>query len=574
MHDHQATSSTEAVDGPDDRRAASSTTVAAHPRPGAPCAARTAGRRLGRVDLRASTPTRWPGPPPASQALGRRARRPGRADDAQHPRVPLPRPGRRCSAAPPRSRSTTRRRPSRSPTWPATARRRSAIVEDVGFLERFLKVRDELPDLERIVVLDDPDGWRPRTSSLGRRCSTATTRSTSTRPPRDLHARHLATVIYTSGTTGPPKGVMLTHYNVVLDRRELPAPARHRAGRASGPSPTCRWRTSPSACRRHYLAAHGRLRGHHLPRRPAQIAAYAREVRPADHVRRAPGVGEDPRRRAGRAGRRPRQEGASSTRPSPPPSRSSSAGRWATATDEDDATCDVPRRGRLRGRPRAGRPRRSSSSPSPAPRRSRAELLSWYRAIGVPLSEIYGMSESTGPMTWEPYRVKAGHGRRAPSPASRCSSADDGEVVLPGRQRLPRLPRRPREDRRGARRRRLAPLRRHRRVRRRGLPAHRRPQEGADHHRRAARTSAPPTSRRRSRSIPLVGQACAIGDKRPFVVAPWSCSTPRWRRRGPRSTGIEVDVARRPGRRTPRWCAEVERGVERGHGRGSTTPSG
>jgi long-chain acyl-CoA synthetase len=37
-----------------------------------------------------------------------------------------------------------------------------------------------------------------------------------------------------------------------------------------------------------------------------------------------------------------------------------------------------------------------------------AELISWYRAIGVPLSEIYGMSETTGPMTWEPTRVTFG----------------------------------------------------------------------------------------------------------------------------------------------------------------------
>jgi long-chain acyl-CoA synthetase len=37
-----------------------------------------------------------------------------------------------------------------------------------------------------------------------------------------------------------------------------------------------------------------------------------------------------------------------------------------------------------------------------------AELLSWFRAIRVPLSEIYGMSESSGPMTWTARRVKPG----------------------------------------------------------------------------------------------------------------------------------------------------------------------
>jgi long-chain acyl-CoA synthetase len=60
-----------------------------------------------------------------------------------------------------------------------------------------------------------------------------------------------------------------------------------------------------------------------------------------------------------------------------------------------------------------------------------AELISWYRAIGVPLSEIYGMSESTGPMTWEPTRVKAGTVGVA-FPGTDCFLAEDGEVCIRG----------------------------------------------------------------------------------------------------------------------------------------------
>ena len=67
--------------------------------------------------------------------------------------------------------------------------------------------------------------------------------------------------------------------------------------------------------------------------------------------------------------------------------------------------------------------------------------------------------------------------------------------------------------------RRLAALRRHRRDRRRRLPQDRRPQEGADHHRRAARTSARPTSRPRSRRSRSSARPCAIGDNRKFVSA-------------------------------------------------------
>ena len=36
-----------------------------------------------------------------------------------------------------------------------------AVVEDIELLERFLKVRPELPRLRHVVVLDDPDGLAP-----------------------------------------------------------------------------------------------------------------------------------------------------------------------------------------------------------------------------------------------------------------------------------------------------------------------------------------------------------------------------------------------------------------------------
>ncbi|MCB1005135.1 MAG: AMP-binding protein, partial [Acidimicrobiales bacterium] len=88
-----------------------------------------------------------------------------------------------------------------------------AVVEDIGFLERFLKVRDELPDLAHLVVLNDPDGLAGP--------DVHTYASLLEHEPVDLEAAaaratpdHLATLIYTSGTTGPPKGVMLTHRNI------------------------------------------------------------------------------------------------------------------------------------------------------------------------------------------------------------------------------------------------------------------------------------------------------------------------------------------------------------------------
>ena len=36
------------------------------------------------------------------------------------------------------------------------------------------------------------------------------------------------------------------------------------------------------------------------------------------------------------------------------------------------------------------------------------EMLEWFRAIGIPLAEVYGLSETTGPMTFAAFEVKPG----------------------------------------------------------------------------------------------------------------------------------------------------------------------
>ena len=94
-----------------------------------------------------------------------------------------------------------------------------------------------------------PAGWPAPTSSPTRRCST-TSRPTSSPPRRSSPPHALATIIYTSGTTGPPKGVMITHVNADIHRRE-PDPNDRQAPRGASPasawSRTCRWPTSPSA---------------------------------------------------------------------------------------------------------------------------------------------------------------------------------------------------------------------------------------------------------------------------------------------------------------------------------------
>jgi long-chain acyl-CoA synthetase len=96
-----------------------------------------------------------------------------------------------------------------------------AIVEDAGFLAKFREVRDQLPKLRRVIVMapasDGRDDWVMSWDEL-----LALGRAEDERDPaafarhwQQVKADDLATLIYTSGTTGPPKGVMDTHRQVL-----------------------------------------------------------------------------------------------------------------------------------------------------------------------------------------------------------------------------------------------------------------------------------------------------------------------------------------------------------------------
>ena len=128
----------------------------------------------------------------------------------------------------------------------------------------------------------------------------------------------------------------------------------------------------------------------------------------------------------------------------------------------------VPRRRRVRQRARAGRARRGASPRSPARRRSRAPILEWFNAIGVPLSRDlrHERVERTDDVV---ARTQQARLRRPGDPRLRGDDRRRRRGHLPRRQRVPGLLRAARQDGRDAHRR-LAAHRRHRRDRRRRLP--------------------------------------------------------------------------------------------------------
>jgi len=307
------------------------------------------------------------------------------------------------------------------------AEARVAIVEDGGFLDRILKVRAELPLLERIYVVEPPEGPLPDgvhpASELLEQGSADLAELAAATDPDDI-----ATLIYTSGTTGPPKGVMISQYNVVYTIEILKRsiefdaflgmrvvsylPMAHIAERAVS----------------HYQ---GMILGYsvYCCPDPNQLTMYLKEVHPqlAFGVPRVwekiyngvnAALAADPERKA------QFDEGVNAAIEI---RRSNLDGDF---TDEQQATLDfLDSVAFANVRALVGldaiKLAITGAAPIPVP------VLEWFNAIGVPLAEIYGMSETTGPMTFSPERPKIGTvGRGCHGMEVRI--ADDGEVVCRG----------------------------------------------------------------------------------------------------------------------------------------------
>jgi long-subunit acyl-CoA synthetase (AMP-forming) len=270
-----------------------------------------------------------------------------------------------------------------------------AVVEDRAQLDKLLRVRAELPALRAVVLMDgDPQGepgvlaWR----ELVERGEKGSEQKLEER----LAAQTLdgvCTLIYTSGTTGPPKAVMITHRNLTWTSETV----RRMLG-GLGPDDNI-----ISYLPLSHIAE--QLMSLHIPMSFGGCSWFAegldklgdnlREVRPTAFLG-VPRVWEKIQSRIV----------AAAAANSPLKRR---IGAWARAVGLRGGYADqrgerrpllYPLANRLvfsKVRERLGldRCRLAITSTAPIPR----STLEFFLSLGIPLLEVWGMSEATGPAT-------------------------------------------------------------------------------------------------------------------------------------------------------------------------------
>jgi long-chain acyl-CoA synthetase len=298
------------------------------------------------------------------------------------------------------------------------------IVEDDSFLARFEPVRANLPELGTLGVLEPGEKDHDFTwDDLMAADPIDLDQAASEGDPADL-----ATIIYTSGTTGPPKGVMISNRNVLFVAEALRTlmPIEDFAGkRVVSYLPMAHIAERAVS---HYQQA---VLGYEVSCCPeaGKIAAYCAEVKPhvlfgvprvweKIHGGLMAAIGADPEKA------KQFEEAVEAARPI------ALRRSWGTATDDDEKTwafLDEVAFKPVRQMLGLDDLFAAVTGAAPIP----PELLGWFRAIGVPISEVYGMSENTGAMTWTPEKIKPGTVGPA-IPGTEVAIAPDGEVICRG----------------------------------------------------------------------------------------------------------------------------------------------
>ena len=240
----------------------------------------------------------------------------------------------------------------------------------------------------------------------------------------------LLTLIYTSGTTGPPKGVQLTHANMVAGIRGFDEVISFPdEGRVVSWLPMAH--IAERACS-HYLPMFVGFSTTCCPN-PREVVAYLPEVRPSWFFA-VPRIWEK-LKAAIEAGIEAEQDAARQE-----------ATRWALDVGlrkvraeqagepvgeelaAEHARADELVLSKIRARLGLDAVESVNVGAAPTPR----EVIEFFHALGIPVAELWGMSETTGYGACNPpERIKIGT-VGPPSPGAEIRLADDGEVLIRG----------------------------------------------------------------------------------------------------------------------------------------------
>ena len=314
-----------------------------------------------------------------------------------------------------------------------------AVLEGREFMERFEKVKADLPALERIVLIEDAADfsdydWVSAWADLRQRGRTALATENGRTEFEQRIARvkseDLATLVYTSGTTGPPKGVMITHRNVVWTCASLDRTGQYPTGlRAISYLPFAH---SLERLATHYLSIYKAAHIYFCPE-VLEVFNVAPEVRP-DAFAGVPRLWEKLR------------AGILSALAEEPNDRrrkivlaAIEAGRQAARLEQAGKRVPLGLRAKralfdrlvfskIRHKIGLDRCRIAVSGAAPISR----EVLEFFFGIGLPIYEGYGMTECSAPSNLN-RREHARIGSVGPAlPGVEVRLAEDGEVLIRG----------------------------------------------------------------------------------------------------------------------------------------------